>query len=284
MPASRSPNRLCDEPTPDEVRLAPGLRVSYVWRDGRDVRLLVTQFPGDVGDPGLLKKLAGQETVVDRLELDGNPAVWLEGGPHVVLFVAPDGRISDDQGWLAGNTLLVDRNGTTIRVEGALDRRDAIELVRAMPRIPRPRDRGRKARGYPFGGQTPETRDDVPAEHNYKAYGGGEAAPRPSGDAGRARRRGPGRSLDQVVALEGADRVAGVLGDRHGASGREIDEDDRLRRRDHQRVVGEAHCHVLVGRARAAEAADPNEAFEQVVEAGRGVVLTSMRASRTPCP
>jgi hypothetical protein len=121
-----------DEPAPDEVRLAPGLRVSYVWRDGNDVRLLVTQFPGDVGDPGLLKKLAGQATVVDRFELDGDPAVWLEGGPHVVLFVAPDGTIRDDQGWLAGNTLLVDRNGTTVRVEGALDRADAVDLVRAM--------------------------------------------------------------------------------------------------------------------------------------------------------
>jgi hypothetical protein len=100
------------------------------------VRLLVTQFPGDVGDPGLLKKLAGQETIVDRFELDGNPAVWLEGGPHVVLFVAPDGLIREDHGWLAGNTLLVDRNGTTIRVEGALDRLDAIDLVRAMPANP----------------------------------------------------------------------------------------------------------------------------------------------------
>ena len=121
-----------DEPTPDEVRLAPGLRVSYVWRDGDEVRLLITQFPGRVGDPALVKKLAGQGTVVDRFELDGDPAVWLEGGPHAVLFVAPDGTIRDDQGWLAGNTLLVDRNGTTVRVEGAVDRGEAVDLVRAM--------------------------------------------------------------------------------------------------------------------------------------------------------
>ena len=79
-----------------------------------------------------MKKLAGQGTVVDRFELDGDPAVWLEGGPHAVLFVAPDGTIRDDQGWLAGNTLLVDRNGTTVRVEGAVDRGEAVDLVRAM--------------------------------------------------------------------------------------------------------------------------------------------------------
>jgi hypothetical protein len=121
-----------DEPSPDEVRVAPGLRVSYVWRDGDGVRLLITQFPGRIGDPALLKKLAGQATVVDRFELDGDPAVWLEGGPHAVLFVAPDGTIRDDQGWLAGNTLLVDRHGVTTRVEGAVDRADAVDLVRAL--------------------------------------------------------------------------------------------------------------------------------------------------------
>lgn len=121
------------EPAPDETRLAPGLRVSYVWRDGAGVRLLVTQFPGRVGDPALVKKLAGSATRVDRFQLDGETAVWLEGGPHAVLFVAPDGLVRDDQGWLAGNTLLVDRGGTTVRVEGALDRDDAIDLVRAMP-------------------------------------------------------------------------------------------------------------------------------------------------------
>jgi hypothetical protein len=123
-----------DEPSPGEVRLAPGLRVSYVWRAGGGVRLLVTQFPGRVGDPALLKKLAGSASRVERFAVDGKPAVWLEGGPHAVLFVAPDGTIRDDQGWLAGNTLLVDRDGITIRVEGKLARDDAVALVRAMRR------------------------------------------------------------------------------------------------------------------------------------------------------
>jgi len=124
------------EPGPDEVRLAPGLRVSYLWREGADARLIVTQFPGRAGDPALLKKLAGGATRIDRFSIDGDTAVWLEGGPHVVLFVAPDGLIREDHGWLAGNTLLVDRDGTTIRVEGALDRADAVDVVRAIPASP----------------------------------------------------------------------------------------------------------------------------------------------------
>ena len=120
------------EPGPDEVRLAPGLRVSYLWREGADARLIVTQFPGRAGDPALLKKLAGESTVVERLEVDGDAAVWLEGGPHVALFLRPDGLVGEERGWLAGNTLLVDRDGTTVRVEGAVERSDAVDLVRAM--------------------------------------------------------------------------------------------------------------------------------------------------------
>ena len=40
----------------------------------------------------------------------------------------------EDNGWLAGNTLLVDRDGMTVRVEGALERDEAVDLVRAMRR------------------------------------------------------------------------------------------------------------------------------------------------------
>lgn len=130
FPFARPPR---DEPPPDEIRVAPGIRVSYVWRDGDRVRLLITQFPGSVDDPGLLKKLVGTSTRMAQLEVEGHPAVWLEGGPHVVYFVAPDGGVRDDQGWLAGNTLLVDRDGVTVRVEGALGRDDAVDLVRALP-------------------------------------------------------------------------------------------------------------------------------------------------------
>ncbi len=121
-----------DEPAPDEIRVAPGIRVSYVWREGERVRLLLTQFPGSVDDPALLKKLVGSSTSVEELTVDGDRGIWLEGGPHVVYFVAPDGDVRYDQGWLAGNTLLVDRDGVTLRIEGGLDRDEAVELASAV--------------------------------------------------------------------------------------------------------------------------------------------------------
>ena len=115
--------------------MAPGMRVAFLWRDGDRVRLLVTQFPGSAADdPALVKKLVGSGTSVEELEVDGDRAVWLEGGPHVVLFVAPEGVVREDNGWFAGNTLLVARDGVTVRVEGELSRDDAVRIVRAMRR------------------------------------------------------------------------------------------------------------------------------------------------------
>jgi hypothetical protein len=127
------------EPDPDEIRIARGRRVSYLWRDSAGIRLLITQFPGVSADPGLLKKLvvkkvAGGGTTIDQFTVDGDRAVWLRGGPHVVYVLARGGFVREDAGWLAGNTLLVDRDGVTVRIEGALRRKEAVELVRAMHR------------------------------------------------------------------------------------------------------------------------------------------------------
>ena len=71
-------------------------------------------------------------TRVEMLDVDGHRALWLEGGPHAVLFLRPDGNIGNDLGWLAGNTLLVENDGVTVRIEAQLDRRDAVELARSL--------------------------------------------------------------------------------------------------------------------------------------------------------
>lgn len=125
------------EPDPDEIRVVRSSRVSYVWRDPDGIQLLITQFPGTAAHPALLKKVVvkkvvGRETTTEQFGIDGDRAVWLRGGPHVVYVLAPGGFVREDAGWLAGNTLLVDRDGVTVRIEGALRRKDAVELVRAM--------------------------------------------------------------------------------------------------------------------------------------------------------
>lgn len=120
------------EPAPDEIRVVDGRRVSYVWRDGDRIRLLVTQVPGLLQRGEVLRKLIPPRVRIERLTIDGEGAVFLAGGPHAVFLLGPNGSFEEDHGWLAGATLLVDRGGATLRIEGSLDRNRAVELARAM--------------------------------------------------------------------------------------------------------------------------------------------------------
>lgn len=120
------------EPAPDEIRVVDGRRVSYVWRDGDRIRLLVTQVPGLLQRNEILRKLIPPTVTIERFTIDGDGAIFLAGGPHAVFLLDPNGTYREDDGWLAGNTLLVDRGGTTLRIEGSLGRDQAVQLVRSM--------------------------------------------------------------------------------------------------------------------------------------------------------
>ena len=103
---------------------------------------------------------------------------------------------------------------------------------------------------------------------------------------GARRRHGSRRSTrsgrcdhsEQVRALEGADRLARGLGDRRRTPRLEIDEDERLRRGDHQRVVREPERAEVVRDARPPEPLDADEALEEVVEP-RGRVVLDVRGA-----
>jgi hypothetical protein len=94
FPFAPSPH---DEGAPDEVRVVPGQRVSYAWRDGDRVRLLITQVPARLGEEALLRKLVPPGVTIEQLAVEGRRAVWIAGGPHAVFLVEPEGRVRKDQ-------------------------------------------------------------------------------------------------------------------------------------------------------------------------------------------
>ena len=117
---------------------AYGLRLTLVYEPGpgvpespySGVGILVSEWVGG-GTTRYVEKLAGAGTEVERLRIDGYPAIWLEGGPHVVFF-ENGGMVFDDPGRLAGNTLLVERNDVLVRIEGEISRERAVEIADSL--------------------------------------------------------------------------------------------------------------------------------------------------------
>ena len=105
----------------------PGLPKARTTRLG----LLASEFRGDL-HPDLVGKLAGPRTEIEPLEVNGSPAIWIEGAQHFFFYRDPDGNIVETELRLAQNVLLLERGRLLVRLEGAFDREQAIEIARSL--------------------------------------------------------------------------------------------------------------------------------------------------------
>ena len=97
----------------------------------RWIRVLLAELQGD--QTWVVKKFAGPETTVEPVDL-GEFGLWLQGGSHVLMWQFGHGDVRQAQTRLAGNVLLWLRNGTTYRLEGALDKGRMLEIARQITR------------------------------------------------------------------------------------------------------------------------------------------------------
>lgn len=115
--------------------LPPGHRRLQVYeRDGfaavllpAPELLLLTESSSAGEGPALLKKVAGQGTGIEWIELgDGSSGLWVRGDQHVVFFPHAPPRF-------AGNVLVWQRGDVTLRLEGKnLSKRTALQLARQI--------------------------------------------------------------------------------------------------------------------------------------------------------
>jgi hypothetical protein len=116
-----------------------GERLSLVYNPGpglprsrySGVGLLLTEFAGSL-DTTHVEKMVGAGTPIERLTVSGSRALWIEGGPHVVIFRTPGGGFAEDQARLAGNTLLLERGPLLVRIEGDIDRDRAVAIAESL--------------------------------------------------------------------------------------------------------------------------------------------------------
>ena len=94
---------------------------------GRPV--LVSEFPGQ---GQFLEKLVAGRTDVERLRVDGQPALWLEGAPHVLQYFDRRRGFREEPILIRGNVLLWVRGPVTLRLEGKLTKAQALELAHRL--------------------------------------------------------------------------------------------------------------------------------------------------------
>lgn len=122
------------EGRPDRVYLL-GERPTawFVYGPPDDVRLLVSQTPQLMVDGGLIaKKLVDRDTRVEETLVDGSPAFFISGSPHVVLLLDVRGNVVEDSTRLAGNVLLWQDDDTAFRLEGDFTLAEAVELGESL--------------------------------------------------------------------------------------------------------------------------------------------------------
>jgi RNA polymerase sigma factor (sigma-70 family) len=128
---------------PDEAYAAadtPGGRLTLLYRarpglpeaGETGAALLVTEMRGSVGPAGTVTKLLGPQTRLEEVAVNGGRGYWIEGQAHVVFVRDSGGAVRDETLRLAGNTLLWEQGGLTLRLELAGSREQALRIAAAM--------------------------------------------------------------------------------------------------------------------------------------------------------
>jgi len=129
--------------TPDEVYRgladATGLhqRISLVYgpRPGiatshePGVSVLIVEFRGRVDETRIGGKTAGPETKIESVSVNGGRGLWLEGAPHLFFYRDESGNVWSETLRLAGNTLIWEQDGVTLRLEAQVSRDEALRIA-----------------------------------------------------------------------------------------------------------------------------------------------------------
>ena len=120
---------LIDVGETDAVFVRGSRIASLVYGPVEKPRLVLSQLRGSVWE-GMVKKVGGRGTRVEDVFVNGERGLFISGDEHFVMFRDENGRITDEQTYLAGNVLLWNRGELLLRLEGDLTKAEALELAR----------------------------------------------------------------------------------------------------------------------------------------------------------
>jgi hypothetical protein len=130
-PALGQPDHVYYDARTDAVALAWAARLGLPADPKTGLGIVVTQFRADIG-PETFEKLLNEGAVVEQVVVDATTGYWIEGGQHLFYFRDADGNVVDSTIRLVGTTLMWERDGYTVRIEGAPDAKTADLIAESM--------------------------------------------------------------------------------------------------------------------------------------------------------
>jgi hypothetical protein len=120
-----------DAPSGGEVTLVYAARQGLPAAGETGVGVLITEARGSVNSD-FFGKMIGPGTTIEPVTVGSSSGFWIAGTPHVFVFVDRSGEVRYETLRLATNTLLINRGGTVVRIEGNLTKAQALEIAGSL--------------------------------------------------------------------------------------------------------------------------------------------------------
>ena len=120
-----------DGPAQGEVSLVYAARPGIPVAGQTGVSILITEARGRV-DQNFFGKMLGSGATLEQVTVAGHQAYWIAGQPSVFFFIDAAGNFRNETMRLAANTLILDDNGTIVRIEGNMTLAQATAIATSM--------------------------------------------------------------------------------------------------------------------------------------------------------
>jgi len=130
-PVLGAPDHVYFDPRSSSVALAWGSRSGLPADPTSGLGVVVTELRGDLTS-GTFVKLLHEGAVLETTSVRGAPAYWISGGDHFFFYLDANNHQVEGTLRLVGNALVWEREGITLRIEGAPTLADAVRIGESM--------------------------------------------------------------------------------------------------------------------------------------------------------
>ena len=118
-------------PSGGEITLVYSGRPDIKASGQTGVAVLITEARGTVNEQ-FFGKMIGPGTTLETVSVNGHSGWWISGQPHDFFYTDPNGNFQSETMRLATNTLILDDNGTIVRIEGDMSKQQALTIAASL--------------------------------------------------------------------------------------------------------------------------------------------------------